>query len=71
MITTRREWLMILDATNSRFDSITTDGQKKTFSNFCAKKFPNGSGMSDETVDEIKSSVYLILEFVYGENIKW
>ena len=62
IIETRSGWLLILSSIKKDFDSTLTDTQKTAFIEFCNRRFKEYT-MSTETMGEIQTAVYLMLEF--------
>ena len=53
------------------FESAITSEQADSFIGMCESKFPQGYNNPLDTIDEIQTDVYLILEFIRRENIEW
>lgn len=70
MLKTKREWMVILESVEGRFYDSTSDEQQEAFAEYRKRKFPNARGLPD-TVDELRTYVYLMISFAYEERIVW
>ena len=70
LINKKREWKIILDLVKDWFDGITTDQDKEDFKTMWEQRFSVGYVVNENTVDEIQTSVSMMMEFVYNNDIE-
>lgn len=69
IITIKWQWKIIHSLIYEKFCMVATDTQKSLFEVYCCGKFPRGYTNNLDTVEEMQTDVYLILDFVYNNDI--
>lgn len=66
----RSQWKILLDLVYDKFNTHTSDEQRKDFAEICDKKFMTVYVMSSATIDDMQTAIQLMMDFAKDNDVE-